>query len=52
MIGDTMRGTEAIQIDMLERPEELLELIDKVTEFAIQDQIRNSKPTGRPWIWF
>jgi len=52
MIGDTMRGTEAVLIDMLEKPEELLALIDKVTDFAIQDQIKNSKPTGRPWVWF
>jgi uroporphyrinogen-III decarboxylase len=52
MVGDTMRGTVEILTDMLERPEKLLALIDKVTEFAIEDQIRNAKPTGRPWVWF
>jgi hypothetical protein len=52
MIGDTMRGTEGILTDMLERPDELLELVDTVTDIAIEDQIRKSKPTGRPWVWF
>ena len=52
MIGDTMRGTEGVLMDMLERPEELLELIDTVTDSALENQIRKSGPTGRPWVWF
>ena len=28
LIGDTMRGTEGVLVDMLERPDELLGLID------------------------
>ena len=52
MIGDSLRGTEGVLVDMLERPEELLGLIDKVTDFAIEDQIRKAGPTGRPWVWF
>jgi hypothetical protein len=52
MVGDTMRGTEAVLIDMLEKPTELLELIAKVADFAIQDQISAFKRNGRPWIWF
>jgi hypothetical protein len=52
MVGDTMRGTEAVLIDMIERPAELLAYIDKVAEFALQDQIRAATTTGRPWVWF
>jgi uroporphyrinogen-III decarboxylase len=52
MIGDTMRGTEGILVDMLERPDELLALIERVTDSAIEDQIEKSRPTGRPWVWF
>jgi hypothetical protein len=39
MIGDTMRGTVPILEDIHGQPDKLLALIDKVTEFAIEDQI-------------
>jgi hypothetical protein len=52
MIGDTMRGTVPILEDIHDRPEKLLALIDKVTDYAIEDQIKSAKPTGRPWVWF
>lgn len=51
MIGDTMRGTEGIIFDLYDRPDELLALIDKVTEFAIPDAIAGAKAAGRPYVW-
>lgn len=53
MIGDTMRGTEAVLLDMYERPEQLLALIDKITPFAIEDVIAGARASGpdRPYVW-
>ena len=50
MIGGTMWGTVEILMHMRERPDQLLALVDKVTDFAVEDQIRNSKPTERLWV--
>lgn len=52
MIGDTLRGTEAILLDMLHRPQELLRLIDVVTEFAIKDTIAGCSGKSTPFVWF
>jgi len=52
MIGDSMRGTKEILMDMYERPDELLACIDVVTDFAIEDTIRNSLGKEVPYVWF
>jgi hypothetical protein len=52
MIGDTLRGTEAILLDMYERPKELLRLIDVVTEFAIRDTIAGCSGKATPFVWY
>ncbi|MDR1798097.1 MAG: hypothetical protein LBR44_11825 [Clostridiales Family XIII bacterium] len=52
MIGDTLRGTEPILMDMYEHPDELLEFIDVVTEFAIADMIAASEGRGVPYVYF
>ena len=52
MIGDSMRGTEAILLDMYDRPDELLALIDVVTEFAIKDTIAGCSGKAVPYVWF
>jgi len=51
MIGDTMRGTVDILTDMYDRPDELLKLIDVVTEFAIKDTIAGNLGKAVPYIW-
>ena len=38
-IGDTLRGTKGIIMDMFRRPEKLLEAIDVVTDFTIRQTI-------------
>ena len=38
-IGDTLRGTKGIIMDMFRRPEQLLEAIDVVTDFTIRQTI-------------
>jgi hypothetical protein len=52
MIGDTMRGTSGILQDLYDRPDEVLELVEKVTDFAIRDCIAGAKASGRPWVWY
>ncbi len=52
MIGDSMRGTVEILMDMYDRPEELLALIDVVTDFAIKDTIAGCSGKSTPFVWF
>ena len=52
MIGDTLRGTTGILMDMHDRPGELLALIDVVTKFAIKDCIAGSLGKAVPHVWF
>lgn len=52
MIADTLRGTLGMCYDIIERKEEILELIDAITDFAIEDTISGAKAAGRPWVWF
>ncbi|MDR1904638.1 MAG: hypothetical protein LBQ88_20425 [Treponema sp.] len=52
MIGDSMRGTREILMDMYDHPKELLALIDVVTEFAIKDTIAGSRGKAVPYVWF
>jgi hypothetical protein len=51
-IGDSMRGTIPILTDMYDHPDELLELIDVVTEFSIKDIIASSSGKAVPYVWY
>jgi uroporphyrinogen-III decarboxylase len=52
MIGDSMRGTVEILMDMYDHPDELLRLIDVVTEFAIKDTIASCSGKSTPFVWY
>ena len=52
MIGDSLRGTYGILMDMYDHEEELLELIDIVTEYAIKDTIAGCSGKSTPFVWF
>jgi uroporphyrinogen-III decarboxylase len=52
MIGDSMRGTMEVLMDMMKRPDDLLALIDVVTKFAIKDTIANCSGKAVPYVWF
>jgi len=52
MIGDSMRGTIGMMTDLYDRPEKILAMIDKITDFAIEDQIKGAQASGRPYVWF
>ena len=51
MIGDNMRGTVDILYDMYDHEEELLQLIDVVTDFAIKDIIAGCSGNAVPYVW-
>ena len=44
-IGDTLRGTKGIIMDMYRRPEKLLEAIDVVTDFTIRQTLESANAT-------
>jgi len=52
MIGDSMRGTTGILMDMYDQPENVKRLVEHVTDFAIADQIAGAKASGVPYVWF
>jgi uroporphyrinogen-III decarboxylase len=52
MIGDSMRGTIEVLMDMMKRPDDLLALIDVVTKFAIKDTIASCSGKAVPYVWF
>ena len=51
MIGDNMRGTVDIMMDMYDHEEDLLKLIDVVTDFAIKDTIAGNQGKAVPYVW-
>jgi uroporphyrinogen-III decarboxylase len=52
MIGDSMRGTTEILMDMHDRPDELLAMLDVVTDNAINDVIAGSQGKAVPYVWW
>ena len=52
MIGDSLRGTYGILMDMYDHAEELLALIEVVTEYAIKDTIAGCSGKSTPFVWF
>lgn len=52
MVGDSLRGTVPIMMDIYDHPDELLKLIDIMTEFAIKDTIAGCSGKAVPYVWF
>ena len=52
MIGDSMRGTVGIMMDMFDQPDNLLQLIDVITDFAIRDTINSCSGKPVPFVIF
>lgn len=51
MLGDTMRGTRGIMLDMYRQPDKLLEALDKVTKIAIDMGVSSGKGANHPNVW-
>jgi hypothetical protein len=46
VIGDTLRGTREIMMDMYRRPDELIEACERITPFMIKAGVASCKATG------
>jgi uroporphyrinogen-III decarboxylase len=51
IIGDTLRGTKAMMLDMYKRPEMVLKAIEKVTPLAIRQGVRGATVRGNPVVF-
>ena len=51
-IGDTLRGTRGVMMDMLKQPDKLLEAIDVITELSISSAIESINATGGIMAFF
>lgn len=52
MLGDSLRGTPGILMDMYDHPEEVLKLTEIITEYAIKDTIAGCSGKSTPFVWF
>jgi hypothetical protein len=52
MIGDSLRGTVPILTDMYDHPDELLAMLDVVTDNAIEDTVAGAQGKAVPYVWW
>ena len=52
MLGDSLRGTPGILMDLYDQPDKVLALVDNITDFAIEDMIKSTEGSESPYIWF
>jgi uroporphyrinogen-III decarboxylase len=51
VIGDTLRGTRGIMLDMYRQPDKLLEALDRMTPLMIKMGINNAQMNGNPLVF-
>jgi hypothetical protein len=51
LLGDTMRGTKGVLLDMYRRPDKLLQALEKLTPIAINMGVSGAKGAGNPMVW-
>jgi hypothetical protein len=51
MIGDWLRGTHGIMMDMFQRPDKLHEAMDRIVPIAIDDTVGQANASGCPIIF-
>lgn len=51
VIGDTLRGTKGIMVDIYRRPEKLLKAMEVLTPLMIQMGVNSAQATGNPLIF-
>lgn len=50
-LGDTLRGTRGIMLDMYRRPEKLIEAMERLVPIAIEVGVRNATDSDNPIIF-
>ncbi len=51
VVGDTLRGTRGIMVDMYRQPDKLLEAMDRLTPLMIKMGISSAQQNGNPLIF-
>jgi hypothetical protein len=51
ILGDTLRGTKAMMLDMYKRPEMILKAIERITPLAIRQGVRGATARGNPVVF-
>jgi hypothetical protein len=51
VVGDTLRGTRGIMVDMYRQPDKLLEALDRLTPIMIKMGIGSAQMSGNPLIF-
>jgi hypothetical protein len=52
MLGDSLRGTTGILTDLYDQPDNVTALVEKITDFAIEDTIKSCAGSETPYVWF
>jgi hypothetical protein len=50
MIGDTLRGTQGVMLDMYRQPEKLIEAMESVVPIAIEEAVASANASGGPLV--
>ena len=50
-LGDTMRGTVNIMMDIMERPDKVLAAVEKLIPISIETPVTLCKANGRKFVW-
>jgi uroporphyrinogen-III decarboxylase len=51
LIGDILRGTKGIMMDMYQRPDKLIEAMERITPIVVDEAIGSANATGCPIIF-
>lgn len=51
LLGDMLRGTKGIMLDMYQRPDKLIEAMERITPIVIQEAVGSANMTGCPIIF-
>ena len=48
ILGDTLRGTKGVMLDMYRRPDTLLKACEKLLPLAVENGVNSAEKNGRP----
>jgi len=51
ILGDTLRGTKGVLVDMIRKPDLVLQAVEKLIPIAIDMGVSAAKASGNPFIW-
>lgn len=51
LLGDTLRGTRGMMLDLFRRPEKIIEAVERLTPLMIDIGVNAARATGRPLVF-